>query len=218
MTSNDNLQHFSDKEAEELVSSYLFNHSYSPKRFNKKEMRSGFKTTDFFVEENNEIKFYCEVKNPLLLVNEETQMFHWTTSISKIREFIRKANKQFKDVDKKHSKPWIIFFTSSHFQLNWSNFADAYLGYVARNGKMINDLRKERYVYEYNVDVNSIDAYIWLQINNKKKTIYQLVQFVNYDSILKNETELIMNKLVPFASENIMDKNSKNYGSTKVNK
>ncbi|NTU46518.1 hypothetical protein HGA88_02735 [Candidatus Roizmanbacteria bacterium] len=135
-----------DKEAEEVVKQYLINHKYNPKRFTKEQLRSGNKSPDFYVEEGDNLQFYCEVKNPLLLVNEETQMFHWTTSVSKIREFIRKAVKQFEDVDKDHSKPWIICFTSSKFQPNWTNFIDTYLGYVARNGKMIKDLRKERYV------------------------------------------------------------------------
>ncbi len=102
-----------------------------------------------------------------------------------------------------------LYFKS--FQLNWTNFSDAYLGYVARNGGMISDLRQEKYVINYNSDVNTVDAYVWCQINLKDKRIYQLVPFVNAESKLKTRVEEIINKLKPNASEDIMDMNTRKY-------
>lgn len=109
---------FTDQQSEKLVERYLTEHKYFPKRINIKKLPEGVRTPDFKVYEADVLKFYCEVKNPLLLANDLTQMFHWTTSVSKIRRFIhKKAVPQFKDIDSNHSYPWILFFTSGHFQL-----------------------------------------------------------------------------------------------------
>ncbi len=201
---------FTDVQAEELINDYLIRHNFTTTRFNTKKL-GGLKSPDFKVYLNKELYFYCEVKNPMLLVNDITKMFHWTTSISKIRRFIHKAVQQLNDVDNHHNFPWIIIFTSSHFQLNWSNFSDSYLGYVARNGKMIRDLRHEKYVSNTNRDVNTVDAYIWCQVNSKNKIIYQLVPFINAGSRLKVKVEKIITKLKPSQSENISDINSQKY-------
>lgn len=174
-----------DADSEAIVSRYLTSHGYIPNKIETKQLGTGIKSPDFKVYEGEEFRFYCEVKNPLLLVNDITKMFHWTTSISKIRRFIHRAVEQFHDVDHDHLFPWIIVFTSAHFQLNWTNFNDAYLGCVARNGKIISDLRQEKYVVNYNKDVNAIDGYIWCQINPLDKRIIQFVPYINLDSRLK---------------------------------
>lgn len=203
---------FTDPQSEELVKTYLIEHTYLPKRINTKKLPEGVKSPDFKVYEADVLKFYCEVKNPLLLVNDLTQMFHWTTSVSKIRRFIhKKAVPQFKDMDSNHSYPWILFFTSGHFQLSWVNFSDACLGYVARNGTMISDLRQEKYVINSNTDVNLIDAYIWGQVNPESAKLYQFVPFINNDSPLKSQTEKIIDKLKPTQNEDIKDMNSRGF-------
>jgi len=200
-----------DREAEELIKEYLIRHSFTPKRFDTKKLVKGVKSPDFKVFNGDLLFFYSEVKNPLLLLNEITKMFHWTTSISKIRRFIHRAVEQFYDVDTNHKFPWIIAFTSTHMQLNWTNFTDAYLGYVARSGKMIYDLRKEKYVINYNEDVSMIDAYIWCQVNAESKRIHQYVPYFNSESKLKNKVEMIMQELKPFESEDIVDANMRKY-------
>lgn len=203
---------FTDPQSEKLVETYLTEHKYLPKRINTKKLPEGVRSPDFEVYEANDLKFYCEVKNPLLLVNDLTKMFHWTTSISKIRRFIhKKAVPQFKDIDSNHSYPWILFFTSGHFQLNWGNFSDAYLGYVVRNQKMICDLRQEKYIINSNSDVNLIDAYIWGQVDPESTKLYQFVPFINNDSPLKSQTEHIIEKLTPTQTEDIKDMNSRNF-------
>lgn len=202
---------FTASQSEELIKDYLSIHGYLPKRINTKQLSTGIKSPDFKVYEDNKPLFYCEIKNPLLLANDITKMFHWSTSISKIRRFIHRAAQQFCDIDKEHNLPWVIVFTSSHFQLNWTSFSDAYLGYVARNGKMICDLRQEKYVINYNSDVNAIDAFMWCQISPKDKKIFQFVPFVNMESGFKTKMENILSKLKPNASEDITDMNTRKY-------
>jgi len=122
------MQIFLDIQSEELIQSYLISHGFLPKRIDTKKLNTGIKSPDFQVYLRDISSFYCEIKNPLLLANDITKMFHWTTSISKIRRFIHKAVQQFIDIDHGHNFPWMIIFTSGHFQLNWNNFSDAYLG------------------------------------------------------------------------------------------
>lgn len=202
---------FTDKDAEKLVESYLLKHSFDPVPINTKKLEIGVKSPDFQVYFENKLLFYTEIKNPLLLASNTTNMFHWTTTISKIRRFIRRAVNQFRDIDSNHNFPWLIAFTSSHAQLNWLNFSDAYLGYISRNGQMISDLRQEKYVTNYNIDVNTVDAYLWFQVNEKDKKIYQFVPIVNSNSILKRKLEVIIDKLLPLESEDILDLNTRKY-------
>lgn len=210
MLANDIKNNF-DNKSEEIVCQYLIKHVFTPIRINTKKLDIGIKSPDFKVYEGNQYQFYCEVKNPILLANDVTKMFHWTTIISKIRRFIHRAVEQFHDVDNNHFFPWVIIFISNHFQLNWTNFNDAYLGYVVRDGKMISDLRQEKYVKHYNRDVNTVDAYIWCQVNPQNNRIFQFVSYINFDSKLKQKNKEIIKKLTPLASENIVDQFNRRY-------
>lgn len=85
------------------------------------------------------------------------------------------------------------------------------MGYVARNGKMICDLRQENYITNSNTDVNLIDAYIWGQVNPESAKLYQFVPFINNNSPLKSQTEQIIDNLKPSKTEDIKDINSRNF-------
>lgn len=128
-----------------------------------------------------------------------------------MRALIHKAVKQFRDQDPHHIKPWIIVFTSSNFQLNWTNLTHCIQGAVAYNNQIIKDLGGMRFVKDTDKDILEIDLFIWCQVNEVEKKIYQMVHFVSSDSTLIKETEEISNKLTPYPSEKIMDRNSKTY-------
>jgi len=198
----------------ELIENYLKNHKYHPARIETKRLQSGEKSPDFEVKKTGKSKFYCEVKTPKQKLNDKTQMFHWTTTASKLRAFIHTAVKQFNACDPKHSYPWVLIFTSDHFQLNWSNFAHCIRGVVAYNFQIIKDMRNQRFIEETNEDVRTIDLFIWCQVNVKDEKIYQMVHFLNKDSELFVEIKLINKNLIPYASENIMDKNLRKYCQT----
>ena len=147
--------------------------------------------------------FYCEIKSPLHLVNEATKMYHWTTSMSKLRGFIHKAVQQFQDFDQNHNYPWVIAFTSDHFQLNWTSMIHALQGVVSFNGTIVRDLRKERYIIETIEDVGNIDMYIWSQINPKKNNIYQMKIVLNKKLPLFKKTKEISELLKSKPDKNI---------------
>lgn len=195
----------------ELTENYLKGHKYSPVRIDATKLPTNKKAPDFEVKDTIELRFYCEVKTPELKPNDKTQMFHWTTTISKLRDLIHKAVKQFRDQDPQHSKPWVLVINSDHFQLNWSNFAHCIQGIIAYNSQIIKDLRNQRFIEETDEDIRAIDLFIWCQVNDKEKKIYQMVHFLNQGSALLQETKTISDNLIPYMHENIIDRNSKQY-------
>lgn len=195
----------------ELVENYLTNHNFGSKRIDVKKLAVGKKAPDFEINSDGKLVFYCEVKTPKLKLNDQTKMFHWTTTASKLRDLIHKAVKQFKDKDTNHLKPWVLIFTSDNFQLNWSNFVHCLQGAVAYNSKIIKDLSNQRFVVGTQDDIKAVDLFIWCQVNAQAKKIYQMVHFVNENAALFEETKAISYRLIPYASEEIMDKNSKKY-------
>lgn len=156
----------------------------------------GAKSPDFelFISEN--LAAYIEVKSPLLLLNDKTQLFQWTTSVSKLRGFIHVAVKQFTEADSQHTKPWLLVFTSDHMQLNWVNMIHALTGVVSHGGNITTDLRQERYVKDTESDVIKIDSIVWFQMNSEGK-IHQVRFFVNAESKFKNECEKYIARLRP---------------------
>ena len=195
----------------ELVERYLKNHKYDPKRIDTKKLQSSRKAPDFEVNENDVLKFYCEIKTPALKPSAQTRIFHWTTIISKLRDLIHKAVKQFKNQDPNHLKPWVLIFTSDHFQLNWSNFVHCLQGAVAYNSQIIKDLSNQRFIVDTQDDIKTIDLFVWCQVNAQAKRIYQMVHFVNGNSDLLEKIKAISSKLIPYASESIMNKSSRKY-------
>ena len=185
-----------------LVSDYLRSHGYEPNRVDTSAFPEGRKSPDLEVRENGGMSFFCEVKTPLLLANDETKMFHWSTSVSKIRGFIHKAVSQFRDHDPNHHKPWVVVFTSDHMQLNWTNMKHVLDGYVSYDdGKIVRDLRGERYVIDTNNDVNTIDLYIWCQVNSVSRDLIYQIRFFLRPTILMSEARKIAERLVPRSEE-----------------
>ena len=194
-----------------IIQNYIANHKLTPIRIDARRLPSGKKSPDLEVKENTTLVFYCEVKTPDLKLNEATQMFHWTTTHSKLRDLIHKAVKQLRDYDPSHILPWVVAFTSSNFQLNWSNFVHCIQGAVAYNGEVVKDLTNTRFIKDTDQDVKDVDLFIWCQVNEEQKKIYQMVHFVNPNSLLLEETKVISEKLIPYVNEEITDKNTKKY-------
>ena len=205
-----------EKSAIQLVSDFLTNHGYSPNRLNQKNMPEGRKSPDFEVYEGQELKFLCELKTVDLTPHPQTKMFHWTTTISKLREHSSKAYKQFSAHDKEHKLPWVLFFTATHFQLNWTSMVHSLRGAVGFNGQLIKDLTNQRFIQATEDEVKSIDVFVWGQVNAEKKKIYQLVNFVSGSSQLLDLSNSIVDKIIPYDSEDIMDMNSRKYKGQKI--
>ena len=192
-----------EQEALTIVRNYFINHNLQPSRIEPDKQSSNSRFPDFIVKDNGSDCFLCEVKTPLLKVHPATNMFHWTTSISKLRGFVHTSVKQFASYNSSHSLPWILVFTSDHFQLNMHNFGQCIKGVIAYNGNVIKDLRNMRFIKDTEKDLSRVDMYLWLQISPKDKTIYQLKMFLYDHSPHLLEVERISKLLSPYKDENI---------------
>ncbi len=196
-----------EAQALKLVEQYIENHRYRPVRIETNKLPEGQKAPDFKVYKGASLTFYCEVKTPALNPNPSTGMFHWTTTISKLRELMHKAVKQFCDQDSGHTKPWVLFFTSDHFQLNWRNMAHSLQGIVGHGSNIIKDLTDQRYIKDTAKDIKEIDLIVWCQISSGQPKIYQMMQFGNAESPLLKELERISDDLTPYSNEQIKGPN-----------
>ncbi len=189
----------------DIVQKYLTDHGYLYKRLKPEQFPVGTKVPDFEVLIDGRKQFYCELKSPELHPHPVTNMFHWSTTMSKLRDFMHTAVKQFVSVDPHHMIPWVLLFTSDHMLLNWTNMKDAINGKTQRGDTLLNDFSTSRFVTNTQSDMQNIDLIIWCQINSEDKRIYQYVPFFNHDSEFINSARSIDDRLKPRFEENIMD-------------
>ena len=182
------------------VNTYLSNRGYKVVRLNPKNLQSNIKCPDFEVFFKEKRNFYCEVKSPLLLINEVTKMFHWTTSVTKLRDLIHKAVSQFSDQDPQHKFPWVLVFTSDHMQLNWSNMTHAIAGKIYYGEKLITDLNHLRRVKETVKDVDQIDLFVWMQMSEDAE-IYQIRIMIQPKTKLMNQVIEIGKRFEPLPAD-----------------
>ncbi len=200
-----------EKTAIQLVGSFINKHGYTAKRLQQKVMPQGQKSPDFEVYEGEELEFLCELKTVEMVPNPVTNMFHWNTTVSKLREHTSKAYKQFVDHDREHRVPRALFFISTHMQLNWTSMVHSLRGAVAFNGQLIKDLTNQRFIQATDIEVKDIDIFVWGQANAKHNKIYQMVFFVNASSKFSKASNDIVDNLIPFESEDVTDMNIKKY-------
>lgn len=147
------------------------------------------KTPDFRVEKNG-LKYLVEVKSPILNFNVEKQLYMFKTSHTKILNHIHTAIKQFTEQDNNHELPWILLFTSSHAQLNWSTFVD-----VLR-GAPVDEYERSAPAYRSTVPlIEQIDGFIWLQASGPTKTFHQASYMVNTSSVYRDNVQKLNSEL-----------------------
>jgi len=152
------------------------------------------KTPDCYIE-NDKQRYICEIKSPILNLDHATGTFKFKTSHTKLLNFIHTAAKQFKEQDPDHKLPWILVFSSSHFQLNWKTFVDATQGGVIdQKGNRLPDFSNTPAYTSAQLLIRDIDVYIWFQANARGKKFYQVSYFLNGKSTHINEVvELVKN-------------------------
>lgn len=182
------------------VSQYFSIHGYKVVRLHTKFLSQGVKCPDLEGFFNDDHSFYCEIKSPLLKANDITKMFHWTTSVTKLRDNIHKAVSQFRDKDPQHESPWVLVFTSDHMQLNWSNLTHAFAGKVYFNNKVVTDLTHLQRVKETNAAVKQVDLFVWLQMN-ENADIYQVRLLIQPQTKFMVEIKDIAHKLEPLPTD-----------------
>lgn len=181
-----------DKKVIELVETFFKENSFDVDPI----PTSSAKTPDLSVKKDGVPFFYCEVKNPHLLIDEKTGLFKHSTTNSKLRQFISKAHEQLKEYDQSHSLPWVVVFVSDHFQLNWNNLGNSIKGFIGNKPPIIVDLRDTNPVKRTNDDIRALDFMIWLQIGRDGK-IYQVTVFVNERYKESKMINRVINVLVP---------------------
>lgn len=186
-----------EAQALSLTEEYLRKQGFDPHRISPRTLAPRNKSSDFDVQENGRTVFFCEVKTPEHKLDSKTGLYLWNTTISKLRDMIHKALKQFKSFDPKHSVPWVVIFTSDNFQLQWKVFGDNILGVITGNRTIIKDLRSQRFIAQTQKDIEELDLFVWLQVNPDKDKIYQKSWFINGDSSLYKKTQTIRFRLLP---------------------
>ena len=180
-----------------LVEEYLRIQNYTPIRIDPRKVPFGRKSPDFDVKKNNQTSFYCEVKTPELKLDPKMNMYLWNTTISKLRDMVHKAVKQFNDYDPGHSKPWVVMFTSDNFQLQWKLFADNILGVITGGQQVIKDLTAQDFIIRTQQDIKKTDLFVWLQVSPKDNKIYQRAYYINGDSKFYDDAQRIRFELLP---------------------
>lgn len=199
-----NITPLTEPEAIKIVSDYFSKHKFKPERIVTEDLSSGQKSPDLAGSQKGESIFYCEVKTPSLIFNEEIGLYMWSTTFNKLRSRIHTAAKQFNAIDKEHKLPRIVAFTSNHPQLNWTQLQHNILGAVKYGDQILKDFRGKTFVADTDADINAIDLFLWFQINYiNRESIVELAIYQNFDSNLRNEVEELANNLRPYKEENV---------------
>jgi len=156
-----------------VYSSYLDARGYAATKIPE---ASG-KTPDLEVT-GNRGRYLNEVKSPELLLDAEIGLFKFTTTNSKLLQFLHKAIKQFAAYDPAHATPWVITFASAHFQLNWHSLFEAMHGGSVVEGKVIADWTKTTVFRRWAEERYVVDLYVWLQVHEERGP-YQACFFTN---------------------------------------
>jgi hypothetical protein len=107
-----------------------------------------------------------EFKSPDLLLDQVLGLYKFTTTNSKLLQFIHTAIKQFRAYDPSHGKPWVITFASGSFQLNGHTLVEAMQGGIAVEGRVMADWTETSVFERWTADRYDIDLYVWLQVSD----------------------------------------------------
>jgi hypothetical protein len=113
----------------------------------------------------HEHSYLNELKAPDFLVDPTLGLYKFTTTNSKLLQFIHTALKQFQSYDPSHARPWVITFASTNFQLHWRTLFDAMQGGSLAEGKTLADWTRTTVFTRWTEDRYVADLYIWLQVN-----------------------------------------------------
>lgn len=175
----------------------LYEHYLSERGLGSSRIPEGTsKTPDFELRRGEEL-YLNEFKAPELHLNVKTGLFLFKTTNSKLLRFIHTANKQFLEYDPLHSKPWVVTFASTHFQLNWSNFTDALRGGMLHSdGSLLPPGFQKTDAFKSSLTDRYVpDLYLWLQVNPEEQTLYQATLLLNEKSSKKVAVEEIVKDL-----------------------
>lgn len=149
---------------------FLKKSGYEVQRFCKDEMRvQGKRTPDFKVYKNNELYFYCEVKQiedfPLEKYNGEIEA---DKDELKILDLINNSCSQFLSVNPNHTIPNVLAFYNERLGTDILDFRFAFENrWTLKSGLFLQTKTKEAYK-RVESKKNNIDMCLWYDKNSEK--------------------------------------------------
>jgi hypothetical protein len=192
-----NANHAREQKLLATYVSYLNDRGYKAKKIDE----SDAETPDLLVEGKN-FEFLNEFKSPELILDTETNLYKFKTTLPKLLRHIHKAVGQLKQEDSDHSKMWVVTFTSASMQLHYKSLTDALQGGVAVNGKLEPDFTQTTTYKKLIPKAREVDLFVWLQTNDKMESFGRATFILSNQSGHKKEVEKF-----------VVDCNSKKTGS-----
>ncbi len=182
MSDWENITPLPEPVAIRLVQGYLEERKLNGKKIPENNDGQGNKTPDLQIMIGDEPLALAEIKTPELTLDPIFKMYLWKTTFYKIRKFVHKAYKQFDKFDISHNLPRVLFFTSNHPQLNWTNLVHSVTGVVGYGNTIIRDFRDLSFLSDSDVELNQVDAIVWLQVNYITPSVFQHFEYYNQTS------------------------------------
>lgn len=156
------------KQGEKVVQEYLESKGLNPKKIKE----STTKTPDFEVYHNGKLLFYCEEKTLKYdnFYKEENVEGKNDSSRNSISTHIRKAQKQFIQVNPDHKYPNVLVFNNNNTLINPNDLFTTLTGNAfTEDGRLIKLFNSIGRIEE-NIEI--IDLYIWFDNNRFTNQIW----------------------------------------------
>lgn len=173
-----------EDEIKDIIKTFLVDRGYTLAQIPEQD----HKTPDCYIE-NEDHKYLSEIKSPVLGFDTESGVYKFKTTHRKILNFIHTAVKQFEELDSGHRIPRVLVYASVHPQLNRHSFMDALQGgVVGQGGSKSPDFSKTPTYTSTLPLLPEVDMYVWFQVSNTHKNLYQVTYFINEDSTHVSES------------------------------
>jgi len=141
----------------------------TPERYPESREPAKQKTPDFRVTGPGNTHFLCEVKS-VRMDFADGPVLH-NTIFNNLIDNLRWAIKQFRSVNRIHSVPNVLLWTSHNFRVNVHTFLDLAHGKILVAGESMADLKKFRYGLVRH-EFNDIDLHIWLESDDTPHFVF----------------------------------------------
>lgn len=179
-----NANHVREQKLLSAYVKYLKDRGYSTSKIDESDVE----TPDLLVK-GKDFEFLNEFKSPELILDSETNLYKFKTTLPKLLRHTHKAVGQLKQEDPDHSKMWAVTFASASMQLNFKSLTDALQGGVVVDGKLDPDFTQTTNYKNLIPKVRDVDLFIWLQTNDKMETFGRATFILSNQSGHKKEVE-----------------------------
>jgi hypothetical protein len=172
-------------DAESKVKEFLQSYGLNPEKYSKEELRAG-KTPDFKVYKDNELSFYCEVKNPEKdtwldekLNNSESGELvgglRKDPTFNRLTAHIHKAKKQFDAVNEDESMPNVLAFYNEDKQSGFLDLLAVTTGnFFAEDGAFF-PIYKNYSEGRVKKDIENIHLFIWIDAHKPHRFLFNTI-------------------------------------------